>query len=462
LRSRSGAAPVAAVPSGPRAGYHPALRPFGWLLLKEFRELAASRAFWLLLLIIGPLAGHGFITAVETYAEASGIHGGPAALAQGLSPLDGIFVPSFGAYDLAATLLFPFVAIRLISAEKSSGAWKLMLQSPASMPSMLLAKGVALLGGWMIAWIPGLLAVALWKLYSGSVYFPELGNLLLGHLLRVILACGVAVAAAAVAGNAASAAIATLGFTVGTWALEFVAAGRGGLLEKIASYTPTSALRIFEQGEFRLNTVLVTLLLGVAGFTIAAVWLQPRRTVFRQASATLAVVLTFAAAIAAISFLHPSWDLSENRRNSFPPADEAALARIREPLRITVNLAPEDPRLLDLDQEILSKLVRVVPHVEIDYAGRSRTGLFEGSQEHYGEIWYRLGARQVMSHSTTPEIVLETIYNLAGIAPPSHAGEIPYQGHPLAAEPAGAAWIFYLLWPLVVMIGGWIQFHERS
>jgi len=80
--------------------------------MKEWRELIASRSFWLMLLMIGPLVGHSFITSVGLYAEASGIGGGPAALPQGLTPLDGILVPTFGAYDLAATFLFPFVAIR--------------------------------------------------------------------------------------------------------------------------------------------------------------------------------------------------------------------------------------------------------------------------------------------------------------------------------------------------------------
>src|ERR1017187_1472281 len=174
-------------------------RRFRWLAAKEFRELMASRAFWLLLLMIGPLVGHGFITAVDTYAEASGIAGGPAALAQGLSPLDGIFVPPFGAYDLAVTLLFPFVAIRLVAAEKASGAWKLLVQSPASTGSMMLAKALTLLAGWLIAWLPGLAALVLWKLYGGTLYAPEVLNLLLGHLLRVVLAAGIAVAAGAIA-----------------------------------------------------------------------------------------------------------------------------------------------------------------------------------------------------------------------------------------------------------------------
>ncbi len=75
------------------------------LVAKEWRELMASRAYWLLLVFIGPLVGNSFITAVNLYAEASGIGGGAAALAQGLTPLDGILVPTWGAYDLAVTLL---------------------------------------------------------------------------------------------------------------------------------------------------------------------------------------------------------------------------------------------------------------------------------------------------------------------------------------------------------------------
>src|SRR5262249_36348093 len=270
---------------------------FGWVLAKERRELLASRAYWLLLLMIGPLVGHAFITAVDSYAEASGRGGGPAALAQGLSPLDGILVPAFGAYDLAVTLLFPFVAIRLISAEKDSGAWKLLLQAPVSLASMLALKGLMLLLGWFLAWTPGLVALVLWKMYGGSLHSPEVLNLLLGHLLRVILSAGVAVAAAAIANGAASAAIATLGFTVGTWALDFVAAGRGGVLQKLDAYTPAAALRIFEQGQLRLSIVLVSLIFGAGGFVLAAVWLPTRRNLQSRLIGSVAAALLIAAAL---------------------------------------------------------------------------------------------------------------------------------------------------------------------
>src|SRR5438105_2478730 len=370
------------------------------LLAKERDELLASRAYWLLLLIIGPLVGQSFISAVNLYAEVSGT-GGPAALSQGLTSLDGILVPTFGAYDLAVTLLFPFVAIRLVSQEKETGALKLVLQFPASLGTTLAAKGAILLLGWFIAWLPGLAAIGLWHVYGGHLYAPEVLNLLFGHLLRLLLSSGVAVAAAALTESAASAAIVTLAFTLGTWALEFVATGQGGLLQQIAAYTPTAALRSFEQGLFRLNTAVVTLAITVTGFAVAAVWLHTGRSVQARAFGLGVIVITASTIVTAAAWLRPSWDFSENRRNSFPAADEAALAQFREPLNVTVYLAGEDPRLVDLERNILSKLSRTVPSLRVAYAVGSRTGLFERADDHYGEVWYALGDRNLMTHSAT-------------------------------------------------------------
>jgi ABC-2 type transport system permease protein len=436
-------------------------REFPALLEKELRELMASRAYWLLLLMMGPLLGHGFITAVDAYAEASGIGGGPSALAQGLTPLDGIFVPAFGAYDLAATFLFPFVAIRLVSGERESGAWKLMAQTRFGAASMMAAKAVALGAGMAVAWLPGLTAVVLWKWYGGALYAPELLTLLLGHALRTIVSAGVAVAAAAIAKNSASAAIATLGFTVGTWALDFVAAGRGGLLQKLAAFTPASALRVFEQGELRLSTVVVSCLVGLMGFAMAAIWSSSCRSVRWRAGAAIAAAVLLTCVAAGASFLRPTWDLSENHRNSFPAEDVAALRRIAAPLRVTVYLAPEDPRLLDLERNVLSKLQRVLNHVEITYAAKSQTGLFEAPGDRYGEIWYEIGGRKTMSRSATEPIVLDTLYRLAGF-PPVERKSSSFAGHPLQARPVAAGWIFYLFFPFVTALAWRLQWKIQE
>lgn len=433
------------------------------LFAKEWRELTASRAYWLLLVFIGPLVGNSFITAVNLYAEASGIGGGAAALAQGLTPLDGILVPTFGAYDLAITLLFPFVAIRLIAAEKESGAWKLALQLPANLNVAITAKVLALLAGWLVAWLPGLIAVILWKSYGGHLYAPETLNLLLGHWLRMLLSGGVAMAAVALAESAASAAIITLSFTLGTWALDFIAAGRGGWLAEVAAFTPTAALRWFEQGLLRLNTALVMLAIAVAGFAVAAVWLQAGRKASVRLLRTLAVVAGIAVLAWLSSMARASWDLSENRRNSFPRADEIALRQIREPMRITINLAAEDPRLMDYERSILNKLRRVLPRVEAVYAAQSQTGLFENDVggERYGEIWYELGGRKMMNRSTTVPIVLEQLYQFARVNPPTPIEEQAFPGYPLAAHPKFAKLIFYALWPVTAVLVWWLARRNR-
>ena len=76
-------------------------RAWIWLLRKEWHELLTSRAWWVLLALAGPLVGVSFIAAVRTYGEASA--GAAYGGAEGFSPLDGIWAPTFSAYELADT-----------------------------------------------------------------------------------------------------------------------------------------------------------------------------------------------------------------------------------------------------------------------------------------------------------------------------------------------------------------------
>ena len=435
--------------------------PWRRLLDKDRRELAASRAWLVLLVLLGPLVGHAFITAVDSYAEASGASGGPAALAQGLSPLDGIIVPTFGAYAIAVTLLFPFVAIRLVSSEKQNGSLKLLLQSPASLGTMLGVKLLVVVGAWLIAWLPGLAALALWRSYGGHLAGAEVATVLFGHLLRAILTCAVAIAAASLTDNAATAAVVTLAVTLGSWALDFIAQVRGGAALALDAYTPESALRVFETGEVRVAIILVTLVLAAAAIAIAIVWLHPGRTWRARTIGTASVIGAAALAAWLAAHVPASWDASEDRRNSLAPADERALAAIRDPLGITVYLAPEDPRLADLERGVLRKLRRTMRDVDVRYTARGGTGLFVRPGEHYGEVWYALGGRSAMSRSTTEPIVLETIYAIAGITPPTPDTTPAYPGYPLAARPRGAAWLLYLAWPLVVIASWWFSRRPR-
>jgi hypothetical protein len=425
------------------------------LLAKEIRELIASRSYWLLLLVIGALVGHAFITSVDLYAEASGIGGGPAALSQGLSPLEGIVVPTLGAYDLAATLLFPFVVIRLFASEKQTGELALTLQAPSRFSTSVVAKALALSLSWIVAGLAGAAALVIWSAMGGHLDAGEVATVALGHLLRGVLTIGIAAAAGALAASAASAAIIALTITLGTWALDYVAAARGGAIQEIAKYTPSSALRVFEHGELRVATVLILVTLAVVGLAAATEWLQEGRPTSRRAGGVVGALVIGAALSAALGRIHASRDMSEDRRNSFPVADETSLRGIQQPLHVTVYLAAEDPRLADLERGVLAKLERTMPAVDVTYGATSRSGLFEKPNEHYGEVWYELGGKREMNRSTTEPIVLETIYGLAGIKPPTPITTASYSGYPLAKRSAAAPWFFFGVWPLIVAVFWW-------
>src|SRR5437762_778509 len=114
--------------------------PFSPLLAKELWEVLGGRAFWTMLLLMCPLIGYSFFQAVSLYGEASAAALQSPVMASSLSPLDGILVPTFGASYVAITLLFPFVAIRVLGQEKESGALRLLIQLPYRSSTLIAAK----------------------------------------------------------------------------------------------------------------------------------------------------------------------------------------------------------------------------------------------------------------------------------------------------------------------------------
>jgi ABC-type transport system involved in multi-copper enzyme maturation permease subunit len=427
---------------------------FAWLIEKEWRELLASRAWWVLLCAIGPLVGVSFISAVRIYAEASGLHGTAAGVGEAFSPLIGIWAPTFSGCELAAAFLFPFVTIRLVAGDRQSGALKLELQRPVNAFSRIVAKTIVLLVAWTIASLAPIVAVFLWRLYGGSVYAAELVAVLFGHMLNAGLVVALAAAAASVADHPATAAIGVLTVTVGTWIINFMAAVHGGLWESAAAYTPTAMVAEFQHALVRLNVVLISTAFIIAGLALASIWTRLGIAAKRRVYESMALGVATAAAVFACTFARSSWDLSESRGNSFSTSEEQALRAIRAPLHIQAHFAPEDPRGVDLERRTFSKLRRVMPTLHIRYVSATSIGLFEQTSPHYGEIWYDLDGRTTASRVTTPEGVLETIFSLAGVQPQADESDPIFRGHPLAVPAHGAPLVFYVLWPAATFAGG--------
>jgi hypothetical protein len=307
-----------------------------------------------------------------------------------------------------------------------------------------------LLGGWIIASAAPFLAVLLWKSYGGSIYFPELGIVTCGHLLNVGLTIAVATLAACATEHPSTAAIVTLGVTVGTWILNFAAAVHGGIWERAAGFTPTAIVAEMQHGLVRLDVVLVALTLIVASVWVAGIWIRVGVPVRQRMRESLVVGVAAVAVAAACGFATASRDFSENRGNSFSKAEEDALRGITVPVRMVVHLAPEHPRRSDLHRRVIGKLRRALPGLDVRYESATTIGLFEQTNPHYGEIWYELGGRTSTSRSVTPEGVLERIFELASVTPAAEREDDIFRGHPLAVEPRGAAAVFYGIWPAAV------------
>src|SRR5438477_9416668 len=161
--------------------------PFSPLLAKELWEVLAGRAFWTMLLLMCPLIGYSFFQAVSLYGESSAAVLQSPAMASALSPLDGVLVPTLGASYVAITLLFPFVAIRVLGQEKESGALHLLIQLPYRSSTLIVAKLVAVLAAWVLSRIHAVSAVAVWRVLGGNLSALVILYVLFGHLLSGLL-----------------------------------------------------------------------------------------------------------------------------------------------------------------------------------------------------------------------------------------------------------------------------------
>ena len=439
----------------PSPDSHTGLRLARVILWQEVRGLLQAPALWIMLIIVSLLVGYSFVQAVRLFSQASQTALSFPELAAGMDPIQGIFVPTLGAYYLAETLLLPFVAIRLIALDKRNGTIKLLVQLPLSSTALCGLKMLAMAGVWLLGFLPALAAIGFWLHLGGHIHAPAILLLLAGHALYSLTIIAIAMFAAAIADSPPTAAMICLAVTLGSWVLDFAAANQGAFAEKLAFLSLTGMLHAFETGLLSTPRAATFLCLAIAFFFLAVVHLHPGRGLPGRIVRS-AAVLILCAIVPLAAFLHPmSWDLTENRVHSFPATDAEALRRLDKPLVLTIHLSPADSRFIDLKNDMLAKLRRTVPTLEIRLAAdKKKRGLFDAeASDKYGLIEVDYDGRHEESYSNSPEEMLPIIYNLAGISPPA-AAAAPALGHPLVADASGCRPIFMVLFPLLYAFAG--------
>ena len=442
---------------------HRPIAPLAPLLRKEIRELATGNSLWVLMLLLSPLVGYSFIQAVELYAEASRPALSIAELARQLSPFDGILVPTMGGFYLAITLLFPFIAIRLVAAEKASGGLKLLVQLPYRLSDLVGVKFAILITAWFIALIPILSALIYWRLLGGHLETNETVTLILGHLLYALLIGAISFLAAALTDGGATAAILALTVTLGSWVLDFAALDRGGVSSLLASLSLTSLLRPFEQGLLSIPAVLTMLVATVGFLALTAIWLPPGTQLGRKLLGSALVITVAGILIGGVAQTNIVLDITPDRRNSFPPGDEQLLGRLGERLFVTVHMASSDPRVADLDRKVLARLKRAMPRVTVQIADSGQASpLGTAGETDYGDIVITYHGKSATTRSTGAGEILPLLYELAGVRSPAPSTTGPDEpGHPLVAEASNSAIWFFGIEPFAFAAAWWLAAGNR-
>lgn len=417
------------------------------LLTFELRDLLLGKALWVGIAITIFLSGYSFVQAVELFSQASVSALKFPELARGLSPLDGVFVPTFGALYLGVTFLYPFVIIRMLSSHKHSGAMKIAAQLPYTLTIELFIKMIVAIFAWILLLLPTLTAVALWWSLGGHINAFEISNLIIGHLLYAMLIAGITFFAASISQNMTSAAIITLGTTIGFWVLDFAASGAEGLLKTLCEFSLTTILRTFERGIFSLATILNSFVVVFLLLILSGIWLNFWQSVWQKYRLTFFVIFVTVIATILVGKININIDATEDRRNSFSKSDEILLQSLKEELFIEVNLDPKDPRYYDLSRSILDKLKRTVPNVKIVLSNTTMDIAIAENSDKYGEIIYRYATHEAMSRSTSTEEVLPIIFTLANLKQLEAKESDGYSGYPAIIDTKMIKIWFYILLP---------------
>ncbi len=402
------------------------------LVRRELRALFARRAPWWALAAAGPLAGVACARAVDAF-RASGDG----------DTLAGVVAPTLGAVLVSTSLSFPFIAAAAFARDKHTDAMLGQLGHRAVF--VVAAKALALFVAFAASTLPALLALAGFALAGGHVYGPSLLAAFFGQVLVGTVVAGAGAVAGAVTEGYAAAALVTLAAAAGLVAAPSWGAHAPGPLAALAALAPTAALEVFSRGVVEVRLVVVLALAAAALLLAGAVLRAPAAALDKRIVRAVVVVVVFAGVGAGAARVPSSFDASEGRRNSFPGAITAALAKIGDPVRVTLRLRADDPRSAQLERTVLEPLGR---------AARVEVKRLVVDDRTYGLSTVQVGTRAEETRATTPEEIVPIVLGLAGVKAPPFVADAAPAAHPFSARtPPLAVALPCALWPLLMLAG---------
>jgi hypothetical protein len=400
------------------------------------RELAIALrapATWLAASLGALLVGHGFVLATDLYTSASRAALGYSLLQRQIDPLAGLVRPLLGAQLVAAVLVGPVSAARVLAVDKERGTYAMhMLEARSPVPVVARAAVAALAATALLA-LPALALLALSAALGAHFALVESSVAFLGHALVLVLVASVGVAAAAWCRTAAQATTLTIAVLGVSWIVD---AGRDfaalAWVRALDVLSMGRRLEAFEGGIVSLGSLLwfASATAGAFGLALVGAGFELRSAKTWKAGAVVGAVLVLLSLSTRVA---RGFDLTEARRASLAPAEVAALRAVPAPIRLEVFYDRDDARRMQLERDVIAKLVLARPDVVVEMPLDDRPAAVLGEREEgYGRVVVHVGPAERETRSSD---LVAAIFDAVGQPmPDDHAPEYP--GYPWVAEGA--------------------------
>src|SRR5262245_8333491 len=361
------------------------------MLAREFAIVLRARLTWLQAALAALLVGHGFVLAIDLYSAGSRTAATQRLMSREFDPLLGIVRPTLGGLYLAISLLGPLVAARALAVEKERRTFGTLLLQVGSPLRLVGSKAAAALVGVGLQLIGPVVLLAAWWCTGGHLDAEETAVAFVAYALYLALIVGVAIAAAAWTDTLAQAATVALIVIAASWAID-ASEGFAALawLGRALDWSVTTHLEPMERGSLWLGATLWFAVLASGALALAWVGVNVH---LGRAHRLVAVVGVLIAVLAGGMLAHRvkrTWDLTEDRRASLPPAAERGLRELPGRLALEVYLDRDDARRRQFVSDTLAKLRIARPDIDVTMPTDSRRDATVAEREEgYGRIVVR-------------------------------------------------------------------------
>lgn len=233
---------------------------------RELRGLFLSPLAWTVLAVTQAVLAYVFLIQLETFLEwqprLPGVPNAPGMTALVVAPL----------FQTAATVMMvivPLLTMRLVSEERRSGTFTLLLSSPCTMTDVVLGKFLAVVG-FLCLFLALLLCMPLLLLIGGSLDFGLLAACLLGLFLLLASFAAAGLYMSTLTTQPMVAAVSSFGLILLLWVIDFAGAGDQVRSSELFSYLSLSNhLNAFMRGVFDTRDVVYYLLFIVTFLTLS-------------------------------------------------------------------------------------------------------------------------------------------------------------------------------------------------